>query len=273
MLKKAALLALSLTLVFGMCYVVVAQESATVHGTVYYWFTLEPLNNVIVEINTTPKQTQVATDGNYSFNIPAGNYTITAGYWQDDVLLYYAEENLTIVDTGGDYIVDLLAFPIFDDNDIPMDNDLIPEIPDNTDNVDNNDNNLPPDVAPSDTGDIWLFSLIFAVAGASVIGAFFYLRRRPKKKPAEIKTAEVPKPAEAKAPEPAPVKIVGLPEDLSDIVNKIRDAGGRINQLELRQKLPYSEAKVSLMLADLESRGLIRKIKKGRGNIIILKES
>ena len=54
-------------------------------------------------------------------------------------------------------------------------------------------------------------------------------------------------------------------------VEKIREAGGRINQLELRQQLPYSEAKVSLMLADLESRGLIRKIKKGRGNIIILK--
>lgn len=37
--------------------------------------------------------------------------------------------------------------------------------------------------------------------------------------------------------------------------------GGRANHA--------SEAKVSLMLADLEDRGLIRKIKVGRGNIIV----
>jgi uncharacterized membrane protein len=52
----------------------------------------------------------------------------------------------------------------------------------------------------------------------------------------------------------------------------IRASGGRIRQAELRQKLPYSEAKVSLMIADLEDRGLVRKIKKGRGNIIVTKE-
>ncbi len=255
MLKKAALIALVLAVISGMCYVAVAQESATVHGTVYYWFTLEPLSNVIVEVNTTPRQTQVATDGNYSFNLPAGSYTITASYWQDNALLYYAEENLTILDTGGDYIVDLLAFPIFDENDIPIDNDLIPDFPDNT------DNNLPPDIGPNDTGSDWFAVLVVVAAGAVTAGVFYYLKSRPKKKSAEAKVAEPP----------APVKIVGLPDDLNDIVEKIREAGGRINQLELRQKLPYSEAKVSLMLADLESRGLVRKIKKGRGNIIILK--
>ncbi len=33
--------------------------------------------------------------------------------------------------------------------------------------------------------------------------------------------------------------------------------------------MAYSEAKVSLMLDDLENKGLIKKIKKGRSNIII----
>lgn len=279
MLKKAVLLALALTVISGMCYVAVAQESVTVHGTVYYWFTLEPLNDSIVEVNTTPRQIQVATDGSYSFNLPEGNYTITASYWQDNILLYYAEENLTILDTGGDYIVDLLAFPVFDENDVPLDNDLIPDIPNDTDNVDNfdgtdnNDNNFPPDNIPEDASIVWFFALAVAVA-AAIIGGFYYLRSQTRKKSLETKAAEPPaKPAEVKVAEsPAPVKVIGLPDDLSDIVEKIREAGGRINQLELRQKLPYSEAKVSLMLADLESRGLIRKIKKGRGNIIILKD-
>jgi len=42
----------------------------------------------------------------------------------------------------------------------------------------------------------------------------------------------------------------------------------RLTQKELRKKLPWSEAKVSLIVADLEERGLIKKLKKGRGNIL-----
>ena len=50
----------------------------------------------------------------------------------------------------------------------------------------------------------------------------------------------------------------------------IKKSSGRIKK-ELRKKLPYSEAKVSLIIADLESRDIVKKIKQGRVNIIILK--
>jgi uncharacterized membrane protein len=63
-----------------------------------------------------------------------------------------------------------------------------------------------------------------------------------------------------------------LPEDLKRVVEIIRQEGGRITQKELRQKLGYSEAKVSLIIADLERRGIVEKVKKGRGNIIFLRE-
>ncbi|HDN83508.1 MAG TPA: winged helix-turn-helix transcriptional regulator, partial [Candidatus Altiarchaeales archaeon] len=62
-----------------------------------------------------------------------------------------------------------------------------------------------------------------------------------------------------------------LPDDLKEMVEIIKENGGRITQLELRKKLNYSESKISLMLADLERRGLIEKFKRGKGNIIILK--
>ncbi len=62
-----------------------------------------------------------------------------------------------------------------------------------------------------------------------------------------------------------------LPEDLKRVVEEIKAAGGRITQKELREKLGVSEAKLSLMLADLERRGIIEKYKKGRGNVIFLK--
>ena len=44
-----------------------------------------------------------------------------------------------------------------------------------------------------------------------------------------------------------------------------------MTQKDIRKSIPFSEAKVSLILADLEHTGKIEKIKKGRGNIIILK--
>ena len=63
-----------------------------------------------------------------------------------------------------------------------------------------------------------------------------------------------------------------LPEDLRRVVEVIRSSGGRITQKELREVLGVSEAKLSLMLSDLERRGIIEKYKKGRGNVIFLKE-
>lgn len=61
-----------------------------------------------------------------------------------------------------------------------------------------------------------------------------------------------------------------LPEDLKNLVEVIKKQGGRITQKELRKEIPVSEAKISLMIAELEEKGIIKKIKKGRGNIIIL---
>ena len=59
--------------------------------------------------------------------------------------------------------------------------------------------------------------------------------------------------------------------DLNQIIKIIKDEGGRATQKEIRKKIPLSEAKISLMIAELEHEGKVKKIKKGRGNIIILK--
>ena len=49
--------------------------------------------------------------------------------------------------------------------------------------------------------------------------------------------------------------------------------GGRTTQKGIRKQIQLSEAKISLMIAELEHKGIIEKIKKGRGNIIILKKN
>jgi uncharacterized membrane protein len=77
-----------------------------------------------------------------------------------------------------------------------------------------------------------------------------------------------PEPPENTA-KPRENKTIELPEDLRELYDLILKKGGRTTQKEIRKDAKYGEAKVSLMLADLEDRGLIKKIKKGRSNIII----
>ena len=61
-------------------------------------------------------------------------------------------------------------------------------------------------------------------------------------------------------------------EYLNKILEIIKKEGGRTTQKAIRKEIPLSEAKISLMIAELEHKGVIEKIKKGRGNIIILKK-
>lgn len=60
-------------------------------------------------------------------------------------------------------------------------------------------------------------------------------------------------------------------KDENVVLDILKKHGGRITQKDLRKEIPLSEAKVSLMIAELESEGKLKKIKKGRSNILILK--
>jgi len=89
--------------------------------------------------------------------------------------------------------------------------------------------------------------VIVAIALVGIIAIRALKRKTPKVK---SETSEVKKDA---------AKVL-------DIINN----EGRITQRELRAKLPeMSEAKVSLIVAELEHEKKVKKIKKGRGNVII----
>ena len=77
-------------------------------------------------------------------------------------------------------------------------------------------------------------------------------------------------PAENSEIETAALKKHLLPIDLLEVMDVIRGHKGRITQKDLRSRLGYSEVKVSLLLSEMEKRGLIKKLKNGRENIVIL---
>ncbi len=247
-------------------------SGAVVHGTTYEWSTFEPLENTIVEVNSTPPQFLVASSGSYSFDLPEGTYTIRAEYYQGNLLEYYAEENITIVG-DGDFVLDLLMFPPIEEEflyeDINFSDDLYDY--EEPDKIAGEDESLVSPVA------ITIFFIL-------IVGcALFVWRKRRNKSGAKGAGGEDDR---YEPPEPEPefdedglerseesggLEEFDIPSDLQEVLSVIRDDGGRIAQKELRARLKYSEAKVSLMITDLEDRGLVKKVKKGRGNVIILK--
>ncbi len=207
-------------------------SAATIHGTVYD-FSLDKINNAIIEINTNPVQRQIAIDASYKFNVQKGSYTITAKNQYNEILI---TENIEIIDEG-DYTLDLISL-------LEIDEDLLnPEIDPEADleTLERNGNNT------------WLIIVILIII--IFLSILFYRKRKHKKTYCGGSDFK------------------GLDE--TDLTNKvleiIKKQEGRTTQKELRKLLPYSEAKISLVLTELESKGKIEKIKKGRSNVIILK--
>jgi uncharacterized membrane protein len=110
------------------------------------------------------------------------------------------------------------------------------------------------------------YIIIFLVALIIISIIFIWTKKRKK---AISKTDEPVSLPPEKSGEKEERKNIELPDDLKELYDIILKKGGRTTQKDLRKEVIYGEAKVSLMIADLEDRGLIKKIKKGRSNIII----
>jgi uncharacterized membrane protein len=223
-------------------------NAATVHGTIYAWSDFEkPLKNIILEINSIPIQSKVSTDGTYVFdNLSPGNYTIKAKYFRNNVLELAEEEEIQIIESEGKFNIDLLLFP-------PIDSELeyLGDI--------NLTGNLE---LKGESDPNYYIILVFILIAAGIV--IFYTSWKKKT------TAAVEVSNESITQQPTAMPITTeLPEDLHELYALILKKGGRVTQKDLRGDMKCSEAKVSLMLDDLEDRGYIKKIKKGRSNIII----
>jgi uncharacterized membrane protein len=381
-----------------------SNNTATVRGEIYGWDTFEPLENAVVEVNSTPSQSMVAKYSVYSFELVPGNYSITAKYYQNSTLLYSGEEIVEIKD-NGDYVKDLLLLPVYSETLMESSGGNRSSESLNTTNKINNSSYASEHDEESGISSSTASSLLVAFALLSLLAGGYQIFRKHKKsgkdplhevkkvhmaestgffsklenipeiyekvpnktsepekmqnlqasvqvsteeivptsKPLtepEFKTTvseHVPEPeqesepritvtrppaeSEPEIPEkqgpverkkeyltqeenlagpgpeeeneiislkesdepkmpagspeiktPAPRKKLLLPADLQEVMDIIRGQGGRITQKDLRSKLKYSEGKVSLMIADLERRDLLEKFKRGRGNVIILKD-
>lgn len=426
-----------------------ANNTATVHGAVYGWDTFKPLENAVVEVNSTPSQSMVAKYGLYSFDLVPGDYNITASYYQNSSVTYTASETIQIKDQGK-YVRDLLLLPIYSEE-LMGDSEVNKLSENHNETAESSSSNTTNSLTDSSTGPTasksnsssmnladqnitgyinvnylpiaaLLFLILLAagyrfsrkdkkieknqpfrghqISGTGAVekghstGDFFKPKvpelsvevhdekvevpheslepelkwesqvqdsqvqesrvkpfetasstesiadpvKEPVREPVpeslqehkelinepvneQVKPAvtelssEIPeekmqkesadikvdpkenekelveselqkdkqgilseeaddKPTESPETETdtASKKKLPLPADLQEVMDIIRGQGGRITQKDLRSKLKYSEGKVSLMLADLERRELIEKFKRGRGNVVILRD-
>lgn len=208
-------------------------SAATIHGSVYD-LSLNKIDKAVVSVDSVPKQTIVAKDGDYSFILPVGSYTINANAAQG------AAEEVLEVKEEGDFTVDLILFP-GDEEELNLD-DV---------NVELEKNN---------TILVIIIILVLLVIGGLIW--VFLLHKRILKIFDVFKREK-----EAKKEEKKEVEVKG---DLEQMLEFIKKEGGRTNQKDIRKQFGLSEAKISLMVTELEDKGKIKRIKKGRGNVIVL---
>jgi uncharacterized membrane protein len=230
--------------------------AATLHGRVFD-YSFKVANNSVVSINTVPDQTMVAVDGSYSFNVPPGQYIISA-YLNDafNTTIYFVEDNASVVD-DGDYVLDLIMFPSGDLSELDLEDDINGSL--------------------SSEQTVQVHKAIIVAVALVIIIIFIWLYCVAYKKCGVwnkirsfviVSKEEAAGKNEEKKPEQDKQVLGEESDDLADL-NAFIMKHKRVTQKEIRKEFPVSEAKISLMLTDLESQGKVKKIKKGRGNIII----
>lgn len=229
-------------------------ELSTISGYIYD-FSFDLVHNTIVEINTSPRQLIVATDGSYSFNIAPGKYLLTAR--KDDLI----SEDEILIESLGNFRYDIILFPSFDDEEWLQ--DILSDIYADS-GLDEFDFEI-----GKQTREYFLYFLLgaFAIIINFIImfrkKIFLFLRKSgfSRKNDDVLKNNSSIHDA---------VKNNFNNDDSDRIISYLESEGGRSTQKEIRKHIALSEAKTSLLLAELENNGSIKRFKRGRSNVVVL---
>jgi len=215
--------------------------AAVVEGTLYD-YAFNPVAGT-VQVNSTPMQNVVAANGTYRLEVGPGVYLLSAAS-RDNA----AAEQVLVVEREGTYRLDIVLL-----------DELGLSQPDNSALGLLEAGGLP-DLGEGIDGasgfSAWPWAVVLAVLA---VAGHYYLRKRKSGGPHE-QEAMGHSSQGASQPEL---------KDEREVMAALEAAGGLLTQKDLRKSLPHwSEARVSLIVTALEASGKLKKIKKGRGNII-----
>lgn len=216
-------------------------SAATIYGEVYNSNDFETISPVVLKI-TGPVSTQIIVrSGNYSIDLPPGAYTIAGFYYENSTLIYRSYDKINITEQDANIHFDIVLFEP-DEFDIFYSSIEPPEV---------DYQNIKESVGFSIIGLLPYLLVIVAV----IVAVAFYLFNK--------KITSDSKPQAKEEPEE-------IDEEERKLLLLLEANEGRALQRDLRKELGFSEAKMSLLVDSLESRGFLKRIKKGRGNIIKL---
>lgn len=217
-------------------------NAAVISGTIYD-LALQKEYDIVVEIDTMPNQLMVSKDGYYSFNVNPGNYILHAYTSTSE-----ATEPIMIND-DGDYNLDI----VLEDKVLnPLDSISF------TDSGINISSSLPKNGISTL---VWVLAGIVILMLIILLALYLLVFRGKHGRVKHAKHADgIPVQEQEKA---------GLTDEYEHKILNIIRKEKRTTQKDVRKEIPLSEAKISLILTDLEDKGKIRKIKKGRGNVLI----
>jgi uncharacterized membrane protein len=215
--------------------------AATLEGSIYNSH-LELEKDVLVEISTLPSQKYLSKDGTYSFDLSPGKYTLTATKGFNDIT------EIIEINVDSKFVIDLF---------------LLPDLVEETELWKSTNEPLFSESEEETQEKTPWYS--YLIGGIIVIYALSKFGK------ARMKYGNV-KQFRKKVKEESLKTVENNPEYLDQVLEIIKKHGGRIKQKTLRRELLHlSEAKVSLIVSELEHKGKIEKFKKGRGNIILIK--
>ena len=223
-----------------------AMQASVIQGTVYQT-DLSVAKAAVVKISSVPEQIFVAVTGAYTFAVRPGTYTLSATHQSGNT-----SQVLTISD-DEEYIRDLILFPIITSSELENETTLLLDIAE-------------PQVQKPVS---WLAVVIIL---AAIEASVWYVRgmRNSALELAQSKTKSSS--AQISETEQLNQEIRKTTRDEEEqVMAVIRKEGGRTTQKNIRTAVPLSEAKISVIITQLEHEGKIEKIKKGRGNVVILK--
>jgi uncharacterized membrane protein len=270
--------------------------AATIRGNVYD-YSFDEINDVIVSIDSSPRQQYIVKNGTYFFEVPPGIYNLTAKYYENNRLVYESDEMIH-VEKEGSFIYDIILFPSTEEEEM-----LYYGMDENISDLRSLEGENTPALGQKDLQRIkyTMFTaagiIILLICAAALL--LFMLKRQRRSASAVGAEKGVPdgKDGEKVAQKNAQKDALEggqavrshtqTKEAAADEVHDVHDADDkgddygtmvlrlitqhkRITQKDIRKEVPLSEAKISLIIAELEAKGIIRKVKKGRGNIIFL---
>lgn len=265
------------TLFFFFCFFTTFVKAAKIYGEIY-GINLQKID-AFVKINSTPEQKALFSK-NYSFEVSLGEYVIEAFYKEEDILYYTVEK--IVVPYEGEFRVDLILIEPELEEEIYVNDTELDKILEILDIL---------QVKKFNYTFIILFvciTLVIVIALVVIIILLIYKKRKKKlqeklQKKKLKKFEELKKRSKAKVRKEIKVgekikekakieELLRTPDVLKKQVIETLEKEKRMLQKDLRKKFNVSEAKISLLITELEAEGKIKKIKRGRANILVWQE-